>query len=614
MRDCMAYGGPDNGGQFINHEQGIAFGHRRLSILDLSEAGNQPFYWNDLVLSFNGELYNFDEVRKQLDAHYSFESQTDTEVLLKAIEHWGLEKAIGKFRGMFAFTLWNKKTNTLSLCRDRVGVKPLYYYQKDGLFLFASELKSFHSHPNFDKSINHDAVSLFLQQGYIPAPRSIFKYVSKVNPGEIIEVSSKGECTRKRYWDVQNIYENSSLDQRKEEEIKEELKSILLESFSLRMVADVPVGMFLSGGVDSSLVTSMLQANTNTQLKTFTIGFEDENYNEAGHAKAVAQHIGSDHTEIYCGESDFQSIIPKIPEMLDEPMGDPSIIPTHLVAKLAKEQVTVSLSADGGDEIFGGYSKYEVTKNFFPKIQRIPRPIRKALASTSGKVDPAWLDKNSKNIPVLKNYTGLSTKWPKLRNALLSSSMVEFFSQSSSYINEKQLRSLGGRSVSRLPFTLSEQENKIVGMLGVLDMATYMEGDILTKVDRATMQVALEGRDPLLDHKIIEFALRLPDSLKIDSTNTKLILRDILYQYVPKELIERPKQGFAIPIGKWLRTSLKPALEELMQDNDFAELFELNLDTINQMITAFLAEKNTADASFVYFLYTLHSWYLHWLK
>ncbi len=612
MRDCMAYGGPDNAGEFIEQEHNLALGHRRLSILDVSEAGNQPFYWNDLVLIQNGECYNFKDVRQELAPYYKFNTGTDTEVMIKAFEKWGLD-AINKFRGMFAISLWNKKTLELILIRDRVGVKPLYYYMKDGLFLFSSELKAFHQHPDFDKTIDQSAVSLYLQQGYIQAPKSIFKYVHKVLPGEILILKPNGDIINKRYWSAEDVYSNSSINTSKEESLTEELEEILSDSFNLRMVSDVPVGMFLSGGVDSSLVTSLIQKKTNSQVKTFTIGFNDKDYNEAEHANAVARHIGSDHTEMYCGEDEFLKIVPKIPEMLDEPMGDSSIIPTHIVAKLAKEKVKVSLSADGGDEIFGGYTKYEITKNFFPKMARIPKSVRRALATSSRMLDPYWLEKNADKFPFLKNYKNISAKLPKLQNAMEATSILDFFNISSSYIAQKDLQRLHNHNTPRSKTSIKNTDDRLLSYLGTLDITSYLEGDILTKVDRATMQVALEGRDPLLDHKIIEFAMQLPDELKLNGNTSKYLLRKILYKYVPKNLIDRPKQGFSIPVKKWLQNHLKDDIDEIRNDNEFVELFELDKAELKNIITNFNNDKAQINAHFVWFLYTLNKWYLRWL-
>jgi asparagine synthase (glutamine-hydrolysing) len=614
MRDTLAYGGPDNGGQYIS--ENLFLGHRRLSIIDLSEAGNQPFEWDNFVLVFNGEIYNYQEIRHELQAlGYTFQSDSDTEVILKSFKAWG-KKAVHRYRGMFAFTLWDKDTQKLLLCRDRVGVKPLFWYWKDGLFLFASELKAFHEHPYFDKTINQKAVSLFLQQGYITAPLSIFEYAHKVNAGHFVEIDTTTQAiTIESYWDIEIIFEQKTLDTRPENLILEELEPLLSESFGLRMVADVPVGMFLSGGIDSSLVVALLQKQTNQQLKTFTIGFEDERFNEAHFAKKIAQHIGTDHTELYCSEADFKEVIPKIADFYDEPFGDSSCIPTFIVAQLAKQQVKVSLSADGGDEVFGGYTKYEIAKNFFPKFQKIPRQVRQLLHHVASPINPNWVEKNASKLPILRGYSGVGNKFSKFKKGIGATDMVDFFNQSSTYTTSEGLKKLFPLYEPRFESKMSlPDEERLISYLGIIDIKTYLEGDIMTKVDRATMQVALEGREPFLDHKIIEFACALPDSLKIKDKQAKYLLRKILYKYVPQEMIERPKQGFAIPLEQWLRTdALQAELKSLCHDTAFINTFQFQEKVLQKLIFDFLNNKRYQNAHFIWFLYTLFSWYKRWI-
>ena len=612
MRDTMSYGGPDAANIYINSDEGIALGHRRLSILDLSDAGIQPKAWNDLVITFNGEVYNYEEVKKAMP-EYTFETGTDTEVILKAFEKWGYD-CVHRFRGMFAFAIWNKKEKKLILCRDRMGVKPLFWYQKNDCFMFASELKAFHEYPDFDKTINPEAVSLFLQQGYIPAPHSIFKYAHKLEPGHWLEIGADQQIKKIPYWNAKSIYEKTTVDKRSEEEITEHLEGLLNESFQLRMVADVPVGMFLSGGIDSSLVTALLSKQASRPVKTFTIGFQQPELNEAPHAKAISEYLGTDHTELYCREEDFKSVIPKLPDFYDEPFGDSSAIPTYLVAKMAREQVTVSLSADGGDELFGGYTKYEIAQNYFSKIDKIPAGIRKGMGKIAGIVDPVWLDNNKQYIPVLNKYKDIQNKFSKFRNALSAEDLVDFFNISSSYITPKQLESFLPIHQNRFVSNgTKSKDDLMLGFLGMIDMKTYLEGDIMTKVDRATMQVALEGREPFLDHHLVEFALGLPDNLKIRGNSTKYILRKILYKHVPKELIERPKQGFSIPIRDWLLNLLAPDLKAMLNDTNFFECFQLNRSEVQAEVNAFFEETRFVNPHFIWFFYTLHRWYLRWM-
>lgn len=614
MRDRLKHGGPDSEGAYVHPETPLALGHRRLSILDLSAAGHQPMFWDEWVMVFNGEVYNFMEIRKNLEAlGYVFKSRSDTEVILKAFKAWG-KKMVNRFRGFFAFAIFNTKTQKLTIVRDRVGVKPLFWYWKDGLFLFSSELKAFHEHPKFDKTINIDAVSLYLQQGYIQYPHCIFEYAHKLPAGAYLELDRNKNIQIEKYWDVQQVYANTAISKQPEAVLEEELEALLKESFELRMVSDVPVGAFLSGGIDSSIVTALLQQKSGRQLKTFTIGFHDKEYNEAQHAKAVAKHLGTDHHEFYCTEQDFEQVIPLLPEMYDEPFGDSSGIPTYLVSKMAREHVTVSLSADGGDEIFGGYTKYEITQNFYPKIKKMPSFMRSMFGGVGGRIDPLWLERNSSKIPILKNYKNVSNKFPKLINALKAKDTLDFFNISSTYIAEKDIKRLLPQYQKRYTSDQKIQAGRLISYLGMVDIDTYLEGDIMTKVDRATMAVALEGRDPFLDHKIIEFAMQLPDSLKIKGKDTKYLLRKILYKHVPRELIERPKQGFSIPVQKWLMNSLKDHLLAIKTDQDFFAAFHLKSKEVVRMIDHFIGQRAYINPHFIWFLYTLHQWYLCWIK
>ncbi|MCP4443591.1 MAG: asparagine synthase (glutamine-hydrolyzing) [Aureispira sp.] len=614
MRDSLQHGGPDSAGEFIDGDQNLGLGHRRLSILDLSEAGTQPMYWNDLVIIFNGETYNFAEPRKRLkEMGYTFQTGTDTEVLLKGFEAWGMDM-IHQFRGMFSFAIWNKTTHKLTLCRDRVGVKPLYWYWKDGLFMFGSELKAFHEHPKFDKTIDQEALSLYLQQGYIHYPHCIFKHAHKLEPGAFLEIDLNQQIKTSKYWDAQEVYSNSKITTKKEPELLEELEDLLTESFELRMVSDVPVGAFLSGGIDSSLVTALLQKKEGRQLKTFTIGFDQAEYNEAGHAKLIAEHLGTEHYEFYCTSKEAAELIPKLPEMYDEPFGDGSGLPTYLVAKMAREHVTVSLSADGGDEIFGGYTKYEIAKNFYPKIKKMPGFMRGMFSGMAGMIDPLWLERNSSKFPVLRNYKNISNKFPKLRNALKAKDAIEFFHISSTYITPKELQKLYPVYQQRYQTAMELDPQRLLSLLGTIDIQTYLEGDIMPKVDRATMQVALEGRDPFLDHKIIEFAMTLPDHLKMKGNSTKYLLRQLLFKHVPRELIERPKQGFSVPVQEWLLTILKDDLEEMKQDQDFLTCFEFDAATLQQWVDSFKEQRKYVNPHFIWFLYMLYKWYQRWIE
>lgn len=610
MRDTMAYGGPDAAGMYQDHQ--VYLGHRRLSILDLSEAGNQPFVFQGYVIVFNGEVYNFEEIRRDLcKKGIVFQTQTDTEVILKAYLIWG-PKAVERFRGMFAFAIWEEQNRKLLLFRDRIGVKPLFWYWKDGLFMFASELKAFHQHPAFDKAIDQEAVNLYLQQGYIPSPHSIFSQVRKVLPGSYLTLTKDGDIETHTYWDCKDFYPPKS-SERSEEDTLAELDSILKESFQLRMVSDVPVGVFLSGGTDSSLVTAILQKGQSTPLNTFTIGFEDPLYNEAEHAKSIASYLGTNHTEFYCTEADFSGYVDDLADFFDEPLADDAAIPTHIVSKLAAQSVKVSLSADGGDELFGGYSKYLFIKNVFPKLRKVPRPLSHAGHKLLKPLSPEWVEGFAKNLPILRNYTNLGTKFPKLVNALEASSEWELFHTISTHILPKDLAKLHPYPTHRYTQAHPILSSYLLSLFGVIDIQTYLEGAIMPKVDRASMQIALEGREPFLDQHIVEFALNLEDAYKIRGGSGKYLLKKLLYSYIPKEIIDRPKQGFVVPIDKWLKSNYTAELIEIQTNLDFHEAFFLNAHALKVCIQNYLNNKGAVNPQFMWALFVLYRWYKRWL-
>lgn len=616
MRDTLKHGGPDDSGVYLDKENGLGLAQRRLSIIDLSEGGHQPMAYKDYNIVYNGEVYNYKDVREELKKFgYEFITGSDTEVILKAYDHWGYE-CVHRFRGMFAFAIWKKSTKKLTLCRDRVGVKPLYWYKKDDIFMFASELKAFHEHPDFDKTINQKAVSLFLQTGYIKSPYCIFQHAHKLMPGSYMEIDENLNVKSWKYWDVREKYLSATASEKSEEDLIEECELLLKESFQLRMVADVPVGMFLSGGIDSSLVTALLQDQSSRPLNTFTIGFDDPRYNEAQHAKKVAQHLGTNHTELYCSEKHFEEIIPLMPEIYDEPFGDSSGIPTFLVSQLAKQHVTVSLSADAGDEIFTGYNRYLYAEKLHSTIGLVPNFSRKYLAKLIQKIDIPLAVKLSRLIPVPSHYKkNLDTRLPKIIQVLEAKSKIDFLYGASLFYSPKDVYKIhsGDNDVCIFNRDLKLKDNLNFSAYGVVDIESYLEGDILAKVDRATMRVALEGREPFLDHKIIEFAMSLPDNMKLRDGQTKWILRQILYKYVPKELIERPKMGFGIPIDTWLLTILKDDLVQLANDNDFLDSFSLNKSFVKSSVDRYLS-KQGFSSWFIWFLYCLHQWYLKWIK
>ncbi len=614
MRDTLSHGGPDDAGTFVDSKAGVALGHRRLSILDLSEKGKQPMEFESLVITYNGEVYNYRDIKKELEAcGYTFDSNTDTEVVLKAFHKWGKE-AVHRFRGMFAFALWNKERKELLLCRDRVGVKPLFWYYKNGVFMFASELKAFFEYEDFALDIDRKAVAQLLQYGYITASKSIFSHVKKVKPGHFLTVSSSGEIKEEKYWDV---YEYLNTD--KEEHSVEELEERLKESFKLRMVSDVPVGVFLSGGIDSSLVSAIVQSESSKPIKTFTIGFEDKEYDEAKWAKLIAKHIGTEHHELYCTEKELFEIVPKLSYIYDEPFGDSSGIPTYLVSQLARQSVKVVLSGDGGDEIFGGYVKYMITQNVFGKLKVIHPLLRRAIKGTVELLGRERFAELVSRVPYLKSrYKNLKTKVHKFINVFDAKDEIEFFVKAGQFVSDKEIIKLVNINLEDIAdyhtFHGSVPENKLISLLGAIDIKTYLPDDILVKVDRASMSIALEAREPFLDQNLISFGLSLPGSLKVKDGKGKYLLREVLYKYVPREIVDRPKQGFGIPVEKWLRGALREYLLDMLGDRLFTDSMDLNYKVYRRFVNGFLESDGNVSPHFVWNLYSLWLWYKRWIQ
>lgn len=552
MTNVLFRRGPDDSGFVfeLTKSGGIGLGHRRLSILDLSADGHQPMSFAQITVVYNGEIYNFRELRQQLIAlGYSFHSASDTEVLLKAYHCWGKEM-LPRLNGMFALAIYDRQKSQLFLIRDRAGVKPLFWYYNDGLLLFSSELKSFHQHPGFDKKLDFGGLSLFLQYGYIPQPWTIFENTYKLKAGHILtlDLDSK-EIHEECYWDVTTFYRLPKLEL-SESEALEEIERLLRSSCEYRMVSDVPVGVFLSGGYDSSAVTALLQSTRSEKIKTFSIGFHEQAYNEAQYAKQVADYLGTDHTEHYCTQSDALKIIPKIAEVWDEPFGDASAIPTLLVSELAKEQVKVALSADGGDEAFGGYNKYLGIGRKLKANARIPgfaRPYVKQLLQAS----------SSQN---LAKSLGIANAEERMKrfSLMLGATAGELLELTASKFAPLEMEYLLNGRAKRVP----TQFDEIVGGLWLdnvlaIDYKTFQSDCILPKVDRATMYHSIEGREPLLDHRLIEFLARLSPDLKIKGGVKKYLLKAIVHRYIPERIMDRPKKGFSIPIFEWFRDELK---------------------------------------------------------
>lgn len=614
--DELAHRGPDGSGFEFYQEDAcqVGLGHRRLSIIDLSTAASQPMKYKHYTIIFNGEIYNYAEIRQDLMAQgHVFHSHSDTEVVLHAWEQWGPDMTT-RFIGMFAFSLYDSREKKLYCFRDRAGVKPFYYYWHNGLFLFASELKSFHKHPRFVKEINQPALRQFLQYGYILAPQCIFEHAHKLLPGHYLAFDiHQRSFTVNKYWDVYDAYNKPKIDISEKEAI-EETEKLLISACRYRMVSDVPVGVFLSGGYDSTAVTALLQAGQAEKLKTFTIGFHEEDHNEAPFAKEVARHLGTDHTEYYCTTKEAQEILPTLPFYCDEPFGDSSFIPTTLVSRLARQQVTVALSADAGDEIFAGYPKYPLALDFLKKINRVPGIIKTPAAAVLQQMPDNWLIKLSGNTAASIKKERFSSL---LKEKRLSSAGIMDRLMSQVY-SDRQLRDLLSNESSR-PYSFFDSEEQLRQNIGSLDKMlavdykTYMVDDILVKVDRAGMSVSLEGREPLLDHRIVEWAARLPEICKLNNGSTKHILRQIVHKYVPREMMERPKMGFGVPVFKWLRNDLRYYADEFMNDTAFERHGLFRTDGVKLIMDRFFAGDRNYNSLFWYLL-MFQMWYKKWME
>jgi asparagine synthase (glutamine-hydrolysing) len=592
MIEAMRYRGPDDSGAWCDAAVGLGLGHARLSILDVSPEGHQPMVsaGGRYVLSYNGEVYNFAELRSELEATGAkFRGHSDTEVMLAAFEEWGIEKAVQRFVGMFAFALWDRERRTLSLIRDRIGIKPLYFGWAGKTFLFGSELKALRAHKGFHPEIDRGALTSFMRVGYVPAPLSIYKHVYKLSAGCLLTVGEKEldaaegfspdpdslHATWKpvRYWSAKKSAEAGCAAPFKGSEVEaiEHLDGLLRQAVGLRMIADVPLGAFLSGGIDSSLVVALMQAQSSRPVRTFTVGFYEADYNEAIHAKKVAEHLGTDHTELYVSPEQARAVIPRLPAMYDEPFADSSQIPTFLVSELARRHVTVALSGDGGDELFAGYNRYLWGRRLWRYLDRVPSSIRRRLAGGVTSLSPAtWARFFQRFGRFLPAVAKPGDKLHKLAALLaLPDPDTMYLGMISLWKDPTEIVVQGVEPLTPVTdranwATLQDFTMRMM----YLDLITYLPDDILTKVDRASMAVSLEARVPLLDHRVVEFAWRLPLSFKIRQEGEgKWLLRRVLDRYVPRQLIERPKMGFGVPLDSWLRGPLCEWAEELLDEH-----------------------------------------------
>jgi asparagine synthase (glutamine-hydrolysing) len=594
MTDTLTQRGPDSSGVWLDHSVGVALGHRRLAILDLSPEGAQPMLSSDgrYAIVFNGEIYNFAELRSTLtERGYQFRGHSDTEVMLAAFAEWGLTTAVQKFIGMFAFALWDCQERTLHLCRDRAGEKPLYYGWVGDTLLFGSELKALLAHPQWQGQIDRDALTLFVRYGYVPAPHSIYQGISKLTPGTSISFGAQQPQTANpvAYWDLATVVEKGRREPftGSDSEAIDRLDTLLQETIQEQMVADVPLGAFLSGGIDSSTVVALMQTQSSRPIKTFSIGFTEQQYNEAEYAKAVAEHLGTEHTELYVTPTDALTVIPKLPQLYDEPFADASQIPTFLLSEMTRQHVTVSLSGDAGDELFGGYSRYFIGIDIWRKISWIPVGMRQFYAKLLISLPPKRWDKIIDHLgefaPQLQNVQA-GRKIHKIAGTLNSNQPLEMYRELVSIWKNPAEIVLNGTEpqtiVTHPPGWIDKLD--LAEQMMYLDTMSYLPDDILVKVDRAAMAVSLESRVPFLDRRIIEFAWQLPLSMKLRDNRGKWILRQVLDRYVPKQLIDRPKMGFGVPIDGWLRHELRDWAESLLDNTRLEREGFFNVQAVRQ--------------------------------
>ncbi|MBK9048858.1 MAG: asparagine synthase (glutamine-hydrolyzing) [Bacteroidetes bacterium] len=611
MTRSIAHRGPDDEGGEMRHfgDATVGLGFRRLSVIDLSPLGHQPMI-NDIngdILVFNGEVYNYAEIRKELESlGHAFKSHSDTEVVLKSFQAWG-SACVHKFIGMFAIVIYNPSANKVHIFRDRAGVKPLYYYWDGTLFLFASELKAFHQHPGFKKKIDFDSLRLYFHHGYIPAPYSIFKNTQKLSPGSHLEFNLRSrKIELKSYWNILDAFNKPKL-KISYEEATDELEKLLISSFNYRMIADVPVGVFLSGGYDSSGVTALIQKNQTQKLKTFTIGFENELFNESHFAKGVSNYLGTDHHEYLCSEKEATEIIQDLPDVYDEPLADGGAIPNILVCKLASKHVKVVLSADGGDEVFAGYSKYFEARKQIDRFIGLPDIVKRGGAKSIEFINRF----RTKSLHHVDRLSRIQSYLQARDGAMMLNALNQTFTEAeiSSFLKIKTKHLYSKFMNGHLLNKNNEEIDRVIA----IDYQTYLVDDILAKVDRATSFLSLEGREPLLDHRIAEFAATLPADYKMRNGVGKSILRNVVHRHIPKELVDRPKQGFGLPISTWGLKELKPLFDEAF---DAAFLRRQKIFSVKKVrgLYEYYMAGNEHCFDRIYEIFVFQMWYKRWME
>ncbi len=627
MLATIEHRGPDDRGTWHSSDEGVHFGHHRLAILDLSSKGHQPMAdeTGRVWITYNGEIYNFKEIREELIAKgHRFASDTDTEVVIKAYLEWGME-TVSRFRGMFAFALWDTHLKQLFLVRDRAGVKPLYYAHRGKTVVFGSEIRTLMNYPDVATRIDHQAVLHLMQFGYISPPRSVFEDVSAVLPGTYLQFDQDGKLAEQRYWDITEHYlrgieleRSGYFHTHSERDIEEELEELMARGFAYRMVADVPVGLFLSGGIDSSTVAAVLAKKKNIDLRTFTIGFAEKEFNEAIAAKETARALGTEHHELYLDQKTVLDAVEDMPSIYDEPFGDNSGIPTFLVSRMAREHVKVALSADGADELFAGYSRYSVANRYQSYIDRAPGVIGHLSKWMLDIAPPRLIESAYSAVSIGgKRRSAFKDKILKVKRMVAGNNRAQTYEGAVSDWHGDVLDNLlpgtkrsGNPEIARSFSTLKDAD--FMTQMMCLDFKKYMVDDILVKVDRASMAVSLEAREPFLDHDLVEYVAALPTRFKYRNGDSKYLLKKVLFKYLPEAMFRRPKQGFAAPVGAWLRGPLKNLVQNHLDTQRLKDqgIFEPGL--VRNTVDDFYASGNVSSGQ-IWYLLMFQLWYDKWL-
>jgi asparagine synthase (glutamine-hydrolysing) len=617
MVDTLAHRGPDGRDAWGDSEAGIGLGHRRLAIIDLSQTGAQPMHSADgrYVITYNGEVYNFRELRRELEARgHAFRGTSDTEVMLAGFSEWGLAQAVQRFVGMFAFAVFDRQSRTLHLVRDRLGVKPLYWTMSDGRLLFGSELRALMAHPSFRKEIDREAVSAFLRYSYVPTPATIFRGVHKLPPGCILSVSAGTEPAIEPYWRLSEVVAQPVNVDMTASEAANALNELLGYAVRQRMISDVPLGAFLSGGVDSSTIVALMQACSDRPVRTFTIGFREAAYDESPYARDIARRLGTEHTEVVLDDNSALALVGNIADWFDEPFADSSQLPTYLVSRMTREHVTVALSGDGGDELFGGYPKYDMLAKTWRRVGHLPHGMRALFGRALRAMPERALTAAAKRTLDPGRAERLGEKTRRLAGAMAAADADEAAAAIDAVGGDQSglvPGATGALQPRRLP-GLAAALPDLVSRMQAQDIAGYLPDDILTKVDRCSMAVSLESREPLLDHRVVEFIWSLPPSLR-RGREPKALLKSVLARYLPPAMVERPKRGFSVPLGQWLKGPLRDWAEDLLSPTKLANEGLLDVGAVRAMWQRHLSNREQ-NATALWNILMLRAWSERWLK